>query len=467
MKSLAARSQDRTRRDPTPAPAQGGGLSNSEAMEQLRSGQGGGDGNQDMIARFKEMTASGGQPVPHQDEMERLFGQPLSGLSAWLGMGDALHDMGMDAGECDGALAFASSSPDKDQVAHEITHALQGGGQGLSRPGDGAEREAEAAGQAARSGGTVDVQSGGTGQLHGDWLDSIGDALGLRENEAALDEWEDYQDAMEAYREFVGQTHSTTDFQSSTDIGFFDASWSAGTGTLVVTVKCRFTFSNSSAADFPSATPEQLAWAEEDKATWKSDWMAQVSAAWSGTHSFHCQEDWWEDLSAGVQVQFTEVESGEHYHCDIRKIPPGESRQSSVRSGNPGWFGRSPGYGNFDSNDMEEKWGAGTQRGSIHEAGHMLGLDDEYTDACTDHPSHSDLADDALGDEVECGNDGRIMSTGTQVQPEHGVTFLEALKDATDKKWGYTAKEPRPVPHNPNAVEGDFPLPGDSDTAYA
>ena len=66
-----------------------------------------------------------------------------------------------------------------------------------------------------------------------------------------------------------------------------------------------------------------------------------------------------------------------------------------------GMFGG--GEADFDSNDINtaNKRG-GQQRASVHEAGHMFGLDDEYGDADED-VDHSDIVEDEGGGKVVRG----------------------------------------------------------------
>ncbi len=300
---------------------------------------------------------------------------------------------------------------------------------------------------------------------------AVGDALDIRDNEAALDLWEDYESSMDELVDFIGDTHTEENFQSSTRIGFFDASYSPGNNELTITCRCKFNFVNGTAAQFPTASAADLTWTDEAKENWRNQFLNDCSTAWSGNHTFFCQKDWWEMLQASVNVRFTSAESDEHFALNVKKIPPGEFDRSSVTSPQPilgGLLGYTQGTGDFDSEDLTtvNKPG-GQQQAAVHESGHMLGLDDEYFTGETDAPSHSDMVDDELGHGVARGEDGRIMSGGMDIEPEHGVTFLEALKAATGMdEWSTQAKSPTPVPPNPASQGmGDFPQ-SDSDTQY-
>ena len=316
--------------------------------------------------------------------------------------------------------------------------------------------------------------SSDSGLIQRDLLDAVGDLLDIRENEAELDEWEDYQDSVEELREFSSNSHSAENFQSSTRLGLFDATYLPMMGMLLIDLRCQFNFVDGSAAEFPSAAPEALTWADDAKDAWKARFLSTVSAAWTaGDFIFHSQKDWWESLVAQVLVNVYESESNPHFVLSITKIPPGEFRGSSVTSPVvlPFWGATGPGTGDFDSEDLETvAKSGGMQTPAVHEAGHMLGLDDEYLASGPEPPSHSDLVESEFGQGVAKGSDGRIMSGGDDIQPEHGVTFLEALKEATGmEEWSFApVAVPRPIPNNPRAFEGmgDFPAPS-GDTRMA
>ena len=98
---------------------------------------------------------------------------------------------------------------------------------------------------------------------------------------------------------------------------------------------------------------------------------------------------------------------------------------------------------------------------AAHEAGHMFGLDDEYTGegayAAGKKTEHTDIA--AAGGETGAmhATSDNIMSEGKEVRPHHYVTFLDALKQVSGMPdWGYGP--PRMV--DPPSGAGDFPIPG-------
>ncbi len=132
----------------------------------------------DAGAEFGKATSGAGSEVPHRAEMEQAFGQDFSGVSAHMGQGDAMANIGADAAAHGESVAFASSSPDKQTVAHELTHVVQsrsgGGGEGgphlstgVSNPGSSAEREAESVASRVASGGSAgNVGASMDGSVH-------------------------------------------------------------------------------------------------------------------------------------------------------------------------------------------------------------------------------------------------------------------------------------------------------------
>lgn len=304
-----------------------------------------------------------------------------------------------------------------------------------------------------------------SGMIQRDWLSDIFD---LRENEEAWDEWEDYQDAKEELATFRSKTYPENNFQSTTGRGMFDALYIPAKNTLQIVVKCKFDFVKGEISDFPDARPEELEWTDQGEMDgWKQKYLSTVSSKWTGNHTFYCQKDWWESLGATITVTFSEVTEDEHFALSIAKIPTGERRKSSTSKPKPGIFGYTPGTGKFDSEDLTEvSKPGGRQMGAVHEAGHMMGLGDEYKTGSSKPPAHSDMVQSEFGHSVEHGKDARIMSGGMDIQPEHGVTFLAALKAATGMdEWSVSPKSARAIPANPAALQGpgDFPTPNQNE----
>jgi hypothetical protein len=98
---------------------------------------------------------------------------------------------------------------------------------------------------------------------------------------------------------------------------------------------------------------------------------------------------------------------------------------------------------------------------AAHEAGHMFGLDDEYTGDGAYAPGkkteHTDIAAAAGHTGAMHATSDAIMSGGKEVRPHHYVTFLDALKQVSGMPdWDYGP--PKKV-EEPSGM-GDFPVPG-------
>jgi len=94
--------------------------------------------------------------------------------------------------------------------------------------------------------------------------------------------------------------------------------------------------------------------------------------------------------------------------------------------------------------DFDVELEEATQNVAAHEAGHMMGLDDEYIDAelhrlAGDLPEHLEDVGTLMGpeaaDELRVQNSHSIMSVGGTVAKGHYVYFLQALNEMTDKRW--------------------------------
>jgi hypothetical protein len=106
--------------------------------------------------------------LPYRDELEESFGEDFGDVGVTLGV-SLLEEVGVAALAQGDEILFASSSPGREVVAHELAHVVQmrgGGGAGLGRPGGAAEREADVLGAAAARGEPVAVQRRTDGAVH-------------------------------------------------------------------------------------------------------------------------------------------------------------------------------------------------------------------------------------------------------------------------------------------------------------
>jgi hypothetical protein len=288
-------------------------------------------------------------------------------------------------------------------------------------------------------------------------LDWIADKLDLRDNEAELDA---YEDAVDALADFKKQPHAKDRFTPSTGAGMFDVDYRPD-GRLLITVKGAFTFLPGTRIVQDWTNPRAPTnhevpdpWTKEGQDQWKAKFFEQAGSKWSGKHEFWCQKDWWESLRAVPEVRFIEAPEwgstpGESAHFRVTVHKAGEREGSHVRKG----------IKNAELREEDVDYNPTTGRTvGQHEAGHMLGLGDEYPPSADDDPQawHSAAVKVEFGHEVirGRGDPASIMATGSKVLPEHGVTFLDALRTVTEmREWALTPKPPHPKPSAHKEIE--------------
>jgi Domain of unknown function (DUF4157) len=122
--------------------------------------------SEDMVnpdAAFTAATSGPGQEIPHRVQMQQAFGRPLDDVTAYLGASGPLQAMDAEAAARGNQIAFDSSTPSPELVAHELAHVeqnRQAGGAGrtvhasgrVSDPSAGSEIEAERVGAAVAAG---------------------------------------------------------------------------------------------------------------------------------------------------------------------------------------------------------------------------------------------------------------------------------------------------------------------------
>lgn len=126
-------------------------------------------------ASWRAATEGPGGSLPERHAMEAMFGQDFSGVRAYFGRAAQLDALGALAATDGRRVAFASSMPDRRQIAHELAHVLQmrrGGGVAdgdrLSEPDGAAEREADLVAARAETGAKLSVGVAAPPALHRD-----------------------------------------------------------------------------------------------------------------------------------------------------------------------------------------------------------------------------------------------------------------------------------------------------------
>nr|WP_256489474.1 DUF4157 domain-containing protein [Pleionea sp. CnH1-48] len=92
--------------------------------------------------------------MPYQRELSQSFGQDLSGVRAHLGQSSALSNVSASGAAMDKDVAFASSTPSKGLVAHEVAHVIQ-----QQRSGSASRMESELDAQRAAAGAEIGLKS--------------------------------------------------------------------------------------------------------------------------------------------------------------------------------------------------------------------------------------------------------------------------------------------------------------------
>lgn len=250
-------------------------------------------------------------------------------------------------------------------------------------------------------------------------------------------DWIEEQLAIARFEAFRTATHRVANYAFQ-GWGNFDLSYAPAAGTVTTTVRIKFDFVDGTPA--PDQDAAGYTWSEEGKTAWKNDFMSAVEATWSGQHGFQCgfhdpelhASPRWEDLAPGVVVDVVEDEGNPHFAVAVQKIPDGGFARSEISRPTRNADGEvtSVGTGSLDSEDMDATTKSSsptgvTQRGAVHEFGHMIGMQDEYTGSAESVGEAT-----RQGTTKGMGKNASIMSGGEVIQQAHYSSILEALNAA-------------------------------------
>jgi hypothetical protein len=295
--------------------------------------------------------------MPFREEMENAFHQDFSTTTASLGNAELCQTAGASALTQGEHVAFASTSPDIDTVAHEAAHVVQArnaatsgtstGATSTSRPGDPAEREAETAAIAVHAGEDVQVQrSVPGGEVLGFW-DEGSEATVDADTDTDVDAHTTNTDTLTGadtpgaaapavppeLQALLGETREQENFQSPKG-GRFDARYSPDLGLLEITLKVCLSFDEGSATDeiwtkfgFPPSTYGKdntpFSWTDDEKQTWTQKAKADIESYWSNQYVFHCTRPGWEalrDVEVAVLVLETDANDA-HFVVHLPRYP--------------------------------------------------------------------------------------------------------------------------------------------------
>jgi hypothetical protein len=161
------------------------------------------------------------------------------------------------------------------------------------------------------------------------------------------------------------------------DLALYPEMGSSGRGVLVVTVIGSIKFAEGKS----SAGGTKLSWTAQERSDFISGVQAAIANAWSDQHRIKTPSTVPNFNDVGVLFDLRLGESLgllAHSHWDVTATKVDTWTQSCVDPLFSTWV--SNGEAHLDSLDLrpENKVAAGTQRGAVHEFGHMLGYRDEY-----------------------------------------------------------------------------------------
>jgi hypothetical protein len=272
----------------------------------------------------------------------------------------------------------------------------------------------------------------------------------------------------------IKHRYERSGFRTGTGVGHFDQiEYNSETQVLTVTIRPKFIFSPFNPSFYPVEVREAAKGAYEAKKDVYITAFVRQAEAWGGNHVFHCHEPGHENLRATVRVEVSIVAEGPSTDTNITPVVV-KDQQFRAHAGHSintpideavgqeydatnnkmvpvplgpkpdlrglGEHGASPGGPPVLPEPKKEK---APQPVLTHEIGHIFGLDDEYVEGGNkgQPTNHSALAKSMLGVDVRKGdNPDSIMATGSEILPQHGVTFLEALRAITEMPWEFQPK---------------------------
>ncbi|MES2644365.1 MAG: hypothetical protein V4850_33070 [Myxococcota bacterium] len=157
-------------------------------------------------------------------------------------------------------------------------------------------------------------------------------------------------------------TFEEKDFEPSTGLGRFDASFDPSAGSLDIELRLAFDFTLPEGASFTeravAAWTGETGWTPSEEEEFIAKYTRVVESTWSGAHTIRCVRPGWEGLVATPRLHLRIVDSGAgnpHFVVAVHGEPAGgrlqrDEQRPSVRD--PGPLG-GPGTAEMDHDDVE------------------------------------------------------------------------------------------------------------------
>jgi len=201
------------------------------------------------------------------------------------------------------------------------------------------------------------------------------------------------------------------------DLALFHEMGRPGRGVLIVKSVLQLQFKDGTSVR-PETKGQTLRWAEAEKRSFASDFRAAVLDVWNDKFRITTASTVPAVTDIGVQFEVETVIDGwtlaDHWELAVEKVD--QFSQSWVND----WTGNC----SLDSGDLTPvtKSAGRTQRGAVHEFGHMLGLRDEYNGANSGNTNWQTDLDS-------------IMHSGEVVRDRHYAMFADWITG----KFGHVA----------------------------
>ena len=198
------------------------------------------------------------------------------------------------------------------------------------------------------------------------------------------------------------------------DLALYREQGNPSRGVLVVTVILNFKFKEGK-----SKGGSALTWSSAESSKFMTDVTSALKSKWTEKYRITTKSTVpaVTDIGVGFDLQAAgglSVFSHSHWNMNVVKT---DQFVTSFVCGGGGSF-ITNGEVSLDSLDMDWKYGPNTQRGVVHEFGHILGYRDEYFNSATkkaeDNPHW-------LGDKTS------VMNTGEDVRPRHYALLTDWL----------------------------------------